>query len=193
MPLLFGWVLLRRVFREASWLALIPGAVVAGLVALMAAVNELRYFWEMRIAVWTAYKLLLALTLAIVVALPRRAPRLMLPGCASRPWNVCLLAAGALAVGVYFGIPAFNGYLNDAWWYHYPAAVQIQNVERFPLTHVFALDDPLYYHPGPDILAACASFLLDVPVATAWALLIVVLAPSTFLLSFALMARLARN
>ena len=193
MPLLFGWVLLRRVFREASWLALIPGAVVAGLVALMAAVNELRYFWEMRIAVWTAYKLLLALTLAIVVALPRRAPRLMLPGCASRPWNVCLLAAGALAVGVYFGIPAFNGYLNDAWWYHYPAAVQIQNVERFPLTHVFALDDPLYYHPGPDILAACASFLLDVPVATAWALLIVVLAPSTFLLAFALMARLARN
>ena len=193
VPVLFGWVLLRRVFREAHWLALIPGGVVVGLAALMTAVNELRFFYEMRIAVWSAYKLLLALTLLLIVFLPRRPVRLRLPGCIDRRWKLSLVVAGALAAGVYFGIPAFNGYLNDAWWYHYPAAVQIQTIEHFPLSHVFAVDDPLYYHPGPDILAACFSFLFEIPVAKAWALLIVLLAPCAFLLAFALVARLSRN
>lgn len=193
VPPLFGWVLLRRIFREANWLALAPGAVVAGLVALMALVNELRFFWEMRVAVWTAYKLLLAFTLALVFTKLPQAPRLRLPGCVSRPWKLLLVMAGACGAGCYYDIPAFKGYLNDAWWYHYPAAVQIQNVELFPLRHVFALDDIHYYHQGPDILAACWSFLLELPVQTAWALNIVILAPCAFLLAFALIARLSRN
>ena len=193
VPVLFGWVLVRRVFREASWLALLPGAVVVGLASLMAILNELRYFYEMRIAVWSAYKLLLALTLMVIVALPRRLPQLRLPGCVNQRWKILLVAAGTIAVGIYYGIPAFNGYLNDAWWYHYPAAVQIQNIEHFPLTHVFALDDPLYYHHGPDILAACCSFLLELPVPTAWALNVVILAPCAFLLAFAFATRLTRN
>lgn len=193
VPPLFGWVLLRRVFREANWLVLIPGAVVLGLAALMATVNELRFFWEMRIAVWSAYKLLLVMVLMMIVTLPRPPPRPRLPGCVGRPWKLWLIVAGAVCVGIYFGIPAFGGYLNDAWWFHYPAAVQIQTVERFPLNHVFSLDDPLYYHYGPDVLAACWSFLLEQPVQIAWALNIVILAPCAFLLAFALGTRLARN
>ena len=193
VPLLFGWVLLRRMFREASWLALLPAAVVVGLATLMAIVNELRFFYEMEIAVWSAYQFLLALTLVIVIAQPRRAPRLRLPGCVDRPWKLWLVIAGMAAVTIYYGIPAFHGYLNDAWWYHYPAAVQIQTIEHFPLTPVFAVDDPLYYHPGPDILAACWSFLLEKPVQFAYALSIVILVPCAFLLAFALLARLARN
>ena len=193
VPVIFGWVLLRRVFREANWLALVPGAAVTGFVALMAMVNELRFFYEMRIAVWSAYKLLLALALIIIVAQPRGTGRLRLPGCVNRSWKLLLAVAGTICVGFYYGVPAFHGYLNDAWWYHYPAAVQIQNIERFPLPHVFALDDPLYYHPGPDILAACWSFLLELPVQTAWAFTVTSLAPCAFLLAFALMARLTRN
>ncbi len=193
VPVLFGWALLRRVFREANWLALIPGAVVVGLAALMAAVNELRFFYDMRIAVWSAYKFLLALSLVLVVALPRRIPPPRLPGCVDRPWKLWLVIAGTVAVAFYYGIPAFQGYLNDAWWYHYPAAVQIQNLERFPLPNIFSLDDPLYYHHGPDILAACWSSLLDRPVQASFAINIVIFAPCAFLLSFALLSRLARN
>ncbi len=193
VPLLFGWTLLRRVFREANGLAVAAGAVAMGLVGLMSIVNELRFFWEMPVAVWSAYKLLLVLTLVIVLTQRRRPPRLRLPASARSPWKLAVVTSGFFCVGIYYGIPAFNGYLNDAWWYHYPAAVQIQTIEHFPLTHVFALDNPLYYHPGPDILAAVLSFLLELPVQQAWAVLIVVLAPVTFLLAFALMTRLSRS
>lgn len=193
VPVLFGWVFLRRIFREGSLSALIPGAVVVGLAALMVVVNELRFFWEMRIAVWFAYKLLLAATLAMIVTRTRPAPFPRWPRCLSRPWAAALLLAATVGVTCYYGIPAFHGYLNDAWWYHYPAAVQIQDLERFPLPHVYALDDPLYYHHGPDILSACWSFLLEIPVQTACALNIAILAPCAFLLAFALLARLSRN
>ena len=193
VPPLFGWVLLRRAFREAGWLTLLPGAVVVGLAALMATVNELRFFWEMRIAVWSAYKLLLAATLALLVMRARPVPTPRLPSCLDRAWKLALLVAATAGVTVYFGIPAFNGYLNDAWWFHYPTAVQIQTIERFPLSYVFAPDDPLYYHYGPDILTACWSFLLERPVQTASALNIVILAPCAFLLAFSLGTRLSRN
>ena len=193
VPPLFGWTLLRRVFREANLLAVIPVAIVVGLTSLMAIVNELRFVCEMGTAVWFAYKVLLALTLVVIVVCPRRPPSLRCPGCGNSSWKLLLLASGAVVVGVYYGIPAFHGYLNDAWWYHYPAAVQIQDVERFPLAHVFALDDPLYYHYGPDILAACWSFLLEKSVQTAWGLNIVIFAPCAFLLAFALVERISRN
>jgi hypothetical protein len=193
VPPLFGWVLLRRVFREANLLALVPGAVVTGWAALMAAVNETRYFAEMGTAVWFSYKLLFALAALGLVVRPRPGPRPRLPGCTGRGWQLALLAAGAAGIAVYFGLPAFGGFLDDAWWGHYPAAVQIQTVERFPLSHMFAVDSPLYYHQGPDILAACWSYLLDRPVPTGFAINIVVLAPCAFLLSFALLARLARS
>lgn len=193
VPFIFGWALLRRVFRESSWLALIPGSFIAGMAAVMATVNELRFFFDMRLATWFAYKLLLLLSLLLGVTLRQRAPRVQLPGCTRRPWQVSLLALGAGLVALYYGIPAFAGFLNDAWWHHYPSALQIQNVERFPLNHVFALDGPLYYHHGPDILAATWSFLLEIPVQKSWALYVTLLAPCSFLLAFALLARLARS
>jgi len=108
-------------------------------------------------------------------------------------WKVGLLLLGTIAVGFYYGIPAFRGYLDDAWWGHYPAAVQIQTVERFPLHHMFAVDSPLFYHQGPDILAACWSYLLDRPAQIGFAFNIVILAPCAFLLAFGLLTRLARN
>jgi hypothetical protein len=67
------------------------------------------------------------------------------------------------------------------------------DVERFPLNHVFALDGPLYYHHGPDILAAVWSFLLEINVQKSWALYVTLLAPCSFLLAFALLSRLSRN
>ena len=193
VPALFGWVVLRRIFREISWVALVPGSFVIGYVALMAAVNELRFGFEMGPAVWFAYKALLALALILIVSLPTRAARPRLPGCIDRGWKLVLLGLGAVTTGFYYGIPALSGYLNDAWWYHYPATVQIMNIEHFPLTHVFAVDGPLYYHYGPDLLSACWSFLLEQPVQTGCALNIILFAPCAFLLAFALLARLARN
>ena len=193
VPPLFGWVVLRQVFREANWLALLPGSVLIGLAAVMATMNEFRYFAEMGVAVWSTYKFLFALAVVAMLALPRRARRPRLPGCVDRGWKLLLLALAAVGVGFYYGVPAFGGYLNDAWWGHYPAAVQIQTTEKFPLSHMFALDGPLFYHHGPDILAACWSYLLDRPVQTGFALNIAILAPCAFLLAFALLARLARN
>ena len=192
VPFLFGWVLLRRVFHEANWLTLLPAAVITGAVAVMAIVNELRFTMEMHPALWFTYKLLLGLTLLMLVALRGPGPA-RLPGSADRPWQLALLGLGAVAVAVYYGIPAFNDYLNDGWWYHYPAAVQIQTAEFFPLHGVFAVDETLYYHYGPDILAAAWSSLLDRPVQTGFALNIVVFAPCAFLLAFSLLSRLTRN
>jgi hypothetical protein len=193
VPPLFGWVVLRRLFREANWLVLVPGSVLIGLAALMATMNEVRYFAEMGVAAWFTYKALFAGALLILVAQRQRSARPRLPGCIDRPWKLPLLGLAAVSVGFYYGVPAFGGYLNDAWWGHYPAAVQIQTTEHFPLNHMFAVDGPLFYHHGPDILAACWSYLLDRPVQLGFALNIVILAPCAFLLAFALVSRLARN
>ena len=194
IPTLFGWVLLRRVFRESNWLVLVPGGFIVGVAGLMAAVNELRFWFAMNVATWFAYKLLLALTLLIALAVPMRPnTRPKLPGCVNRGWQLALVLVGALAVAVYFGIPAHGGFLNDAWWHHYPSAVHIIDIERFPLIHTFALDGTLYYHHGPDIVAAVWSFLLDLSVQKSWALYVTVLAPCSFLLAFALLSRLTRN
>ena len=193
VPWLFGWVLLRRIFREASWVALVPGAMIGGHATLMALMNELRFAFEMRPAAWFAYKLLLVLTLALLFFRPRAAPRARLPGCVAHHWMLWLLGVGAIGTAFYFGIPALSGYLDDAWWFHYPAVVQIQDSGLFPLNHVFALDDPLYYHLGPDLLVATWSYLLDLSVQTAWGVYVAILAPCSFLLAFALLARLCRS
>jgi hypothetical protein len=192
VPTLFGWVFLRRGFREANWMTLCPGAVVTGMAALMAIANELRFFFEMRLALWTTYKILLLLTLLMAV-LPSRPPWPRFPRSVKAPWKLFLISIGALCAAAYFGIPAQQGILNDAWWFHYPTSLQIQAVERFPLFHVFAPDTPLFYHYGPDIIAAAWSFLLEIPVQSAFAIYIIILAPCTFLLAFALIERLARN
>jgi hypothetical protein len=193
IPSLFGWVVLRQVFRETNWLALLSGSVLIGLAALMATMNEVRYFAEMGPAAWFTYKILFGLAILLMVVLPRRARRPRLPGCVDRGWKLILLLLATIAVSFYYGVPAFGGYLDDAWWGHYPAAVQIQTTEKFPLSHMFALDGPLFYHHGPDILAACWSYLLDRPVQIGFALNIAILAPCAFLMAFALLARLARN
>ena len=193
VPFLFGWVALRRIFRESSLVALLPGAVIVGLASLMALVNELRFFCGMGLSVWVAYKVLLVLALILHFAVPTRSVSVGFPLCVARPSRLILLAAATLGVALFFGIPALSGYLNDAWWYHYPAAVQIQNTERFPLYHVFAVDTPLYYHYGPDILSAIWSFELNISVQTACALNVLILAPSAFLLGFALVCRISHN
>jgi hypothetical protein len=193
VPWLFGWVLLRRIFREANWVALVPGAMIGGHATLMALVNELRFAFEMRPAAWFAYKLLLVLTLLLLFFRPRQVPRARLPGSVDRRWKWLLVGLGAVGTAVYFGIPAMSGYLDDAWWFHYPAVVQIQDSGLFPLNHVFALDDPLYYHLGPDLLVATWSYLLDLSAPTAWGLYVAILAPCSFLLAFALLVRLCRS
>ena len=179
VPAVFGWILLRRVVREQDLSVLVPGSVVAGFAGLMTLINELRYWLEFGPATWFAYKLLIAATLALLIG--TRAPRsrpLLRPDVRA-PWKIALALAGAAVTAVYFGIPASAGFLNDAWWGHLPIAQQIQTVERFPLTHPFALDDPLYYHFGPDILAATWSHLLDMSVARGFALNIMVFSAMT--------------
>lgn len=193
VPALFGWTVLRRVVREYDLAVLVPGSVVAGFAAVMVLVDELRYWLEFGPAAWFAYKLMLIATLGLVICTrkPRRRP--FLRPDARAPWKIALTLVGAMVTGVYFGIPATAGFLNDAWWGHLPLAVQIQTAERFPLPHPFALDDPLYYHFGPDILAAAWSHLLIVPVARGFALSIIWLTPASFLLGFALALRISKQ
>jgi hypothetical protein len=193
VPIFFGWVLLRRVVREHDLVILIPGAVIVGFVTLMALVNELRCWLEMNMAVWFAYKILLIGSLAVLVATrpPRKPP--MLPQAANSKWRIALVGTGTVLTGFYFGIPAWHGFLNDAWWFHYPVAVQIQDAAHFPLSAAFATDDPLYYHPGPDILASSLAYLLSIPVQQGFALTTSILAPATFLIVFGFASRISRS
>jgi hypothetical protein len=193
VPAFFGWVLLRRVVREHDPLLLAAGAPVLGFTTLMVLMNELRYWLEMAPAAWFAYKAMLVASLAIFV-LARKTKRPLILAAAGRGGiRLGVVLAGTAITAVYFGLPAFRGFLNDAWWFHYPMAVQIQTTAHFPLHHPLAIDDPLYYHFGPDILAATWAYLLDQPVAVGFALNIVWFAPAAFLLSYALVLRLSRH
>lgn len=192
VPAFFGWVVLRRVGREHDWLVLIPGSVVVGAAALMALMNELRYWLEMSLATWFAYKALLAGGLLLLLVTRRPwVPRLAVRR-GQRPW-LLLAALGAVVTACFFGVPAARGLLHDAWWFHYPAATLVQDLERFPLPAVFAHDDPLYYHFGPDILAATWSHLLGLPVASGFVVSIAVFSPASFLLAYALVLRSSRS
>jgi hypothetical protein len=193
VPALFGWVVLRHLVREHDILILIPGSIIVGLTALIVLVNESRYVLEMPQALWFSYKALFLSSL--VVRIFGREPRgkVMLHGLVDSHWRLWLVLAGTLTVGFYFGVPASSGFLDDAWWGHYPMAVQIQTIGHFPIPCPFAPDDPLYYHSGPDILASSLAFLLLMPVQQGFALTIAVLAPCAFLLIFALTLRLARS
>lgn len=193
VPCLFGWTVLRRLVREHDPLLLAAGASVLGFTTLMVLMNELRYWLEMAPAAWFAYKAMLAATLSILV-LSRKPRRPLIWPAAGRGWiKLGVVIAGTAMTAVYFGLPAFRGFLNDAWWFHYPMAVQIQTTAYFPLHHPLAVDDPLYYHFGPDILAATWAYLLDQPVAVGFALNIVWFAPAAFLLAYALVLRLSRQ
>ena len=193
IPIFFGWLVLRRAVREHDLAILVPGSVLVGFVSLMALMNELRFWLEMPAATWFAYKFLLALSLALLVfgRKPRSVP--ILGRGARSAWKVALVLFGTAVTAVYFGIPAFKGILNDAWWFHYPMATQMMTTEHFPLYHPLAMDDPLYYHFGPDILVSVWSFLLDCPVKTGYAIGIVCLAPLAFLLAFGLGLRVSKN
>jgi len=193
VPILFGWVVLRRIVREHDLAILVPGAPVLGFAALMVSVNELRTWLEAPAALSFAYELLLVSALAILIftRCPRHNP--LFPGRMRSGWKLALLATGAVVTGIFFGIPAHQGFLDDAWWGHYPMAVEIQTKAHFPLFPPFAPDDPLYYHIGPDIIAAALSSLLIIPVQAGYALLIAVFAPLAFLLAFGLTLRLSGN
>lgn len=191
VPVLFGWVVLQLIVRERDWMVLLPGSLILGVACLMVLVNELRHHLEMNLALWDAYKILLGATLLLVVVVRRRFRPPVLSRALRAPWKRLLLGAGAIFTAIYYGIPAFSGFLNDAWWSHYPMAIEIQTVARFPLHHIMALDDPLFYHYGPDIIAATWSFLLKITVQQSYALLIATMAPAIFLLAAALAARMA--
>jgi hypothetical protein len=193
VPCLFGWVLLRRVVREHDLLTLIPGAFVAGSLALMALLNELRFFLEMPVALWTSYKILLIATAAMAVfSRPVKRPVMIaLPGRGF--WPLARLAVAACFVGVYFGVPAAKGILNDSWWFHYPQTLFMQTTERFPMMHALAADEWLYYHYGPDLLAAAWSFLLEKSVPFAFALNVILFVPAALVLGYAVLLRLSRN
>jgi hypothetical protein len=193
VPAAFGWAVLRRIVGEMDLAVLLPGAVVGGLVSLAALVNELRFGLEMSTALWSAYQLLVAGTLLILIVGPRARGRAGWRGGPGRAWRMALVLGAAALVAVYFGIPAFRSYLDDAWWAHYPIGIQVQTAERFPLSRPFAPDVMLLYHIGPDIIAASLAFLLHLPIEKGFALLIVVFAPATFLLAFGLAQRLSRG
>lgn len=193
IPSAFGWLVLRRFVREHDWLVLVPGSFVAGLAALMTLVNEARHYLEMPVALWTVYRVLLGGILVILLgSRPPRAPATVRRD-GRRFWRLCLLAAGAVICGIYYGIPAWHGVLDDAWWGHYPIATEILTEERFPLHHIMALDHPLYYHYGPDIVAAAWSSLLGISVQRAYALMIICTGPAVFLLGTALVLRFSRR
>jgi|CZKI01.1.fsa_nt_gi hypothetical protein len=192
-PAFFGWVVLRRVVREHDWLVLLPGSVVIGCVALMATMNELRYWLEMSIGAWFAYKLLLAASFAILVFTRRPRFGLRLAGGVRRKLWAGLALTGTAMTALYFGVPAARGLLNDSWWFHYPAATLVEDLKYFPLPSVFAPDDPLYYHFGPDILAGTWAYLLDCPVQTGFAAVVCIFAPCAFLLGYALVLRGSRS
>lgn len=192
VPFFFGWVVLRRIVREHDWLVLIPGSVIVGAAALMTLMNELRYWLEMSLATWFTYKLMLiAAFLLLITCRPPRPPRLAVSR--SQLGWLGLAWLGAAISAVYFGLPTARGLLHDAWWFHYPAATLVQDLARFPLPAVFAHDDPLHYHFGPDILAATWSHLLNQPVAFGFMFNVVLFAPATFLLAYALVLRASRS
>jgi hypothetical protein len=192
-PIFFGWVLLRRLVHENDLLVLVPASIVVGSTTLMASMNELRYWLEMNVATWFAYKLLLAAGLFILVVTPPSRFPLQLAG-GGRRWLWALVALlGTLVTGLYFGIPAAHGFLNDSWWFHYPAATLVQDLRVFPIPSIFAPDDPLYYHFGPDILAATWAYLLDTTVQQGFIVSVYLFAPSAFLLGYALILRGSRS
>jgi hypothetical protein len=192
-PTVFGWLVMRRILREHYWMLLFPGSIVIGATALMGLVNELRYWLEMPVAAWFAYKCLILLSIALVLfTKPTRfGPRF--GGHRGNCIGPIVAAAGTLVTAFFFGLPAAHGILNDAWWFHYPAATLVQDINRFPLPSVFALDDPLYYHFGPDILAATWSSVLDLRVQTGFVISICIFAPAAFLLAYAVLLRACRS
>jgi hypothetical protein len=193
VPCVFGWTVLRRLAREHDPIILGGGAVVLGFTAVMVLVNELRYWLEMSPATWFTYKILLAATLVILVFSRKPGHDVALPKAGQGRVQLATVILGTIITAAYFSTPAFKGLLNDAWWFHYPMAVQIQTTAHFPLQHPMAIDDPLYYHFGPDILAATWAYLLDQPVAKGFALNVLWFAPATFLLSYGLVLRLSRQ
>lgn len=193
VPALFGWMVLRRVIREAELYTLLGGSLALGFVALMALMNELRFLFEMHLAVWFSYKLLLVGALLLAVFSRPTTPCPRFHPAANRWWQVTLILGGAVVCGLFFAIPAFQGLLHDAWWFHYPTAVHLQNLERFPVTAPFAPDDMLFYHFGPDLLAATWGTLLHLSIQDAFALSIAAFAPAGFLLACGLLLRLSRH
>ncbi len=193
VPACFGWVVLRRVVREHDWLVVVPGSVVVGGIALMAIMNELRYWLEMSFAAWFAYKFLLAAGITLLVVTRRPRWNLQLAGGASRKLWMLLAVCGTAVTALYFGLPAARGILNDSWWFHYPAATLVQDLKTFPLPSPFAPDDPLYYHFGPDILAGTWAYLLNGTVQVGFVVCICVFAPSAVLLAYALILRGCRS
>jgi hypothetical protein len=193
VPTFFGWAVLRRVLREHDWLVMLPGSVVVGGIALMAVMNELRYWLEMSSAAWFAYKILLAAGIGLLVLTRRPRHGLRLAGGPGRELWMYLALSGTAVTALYFGLPAARGILNDSWWFHYPAATLVQDLKTFPLPSPFAPDDPLYYHFGPDILAATWAYLLGCTVQAGFVALICVFAPSAFLLAYAVVLRGSRS
>ncbi len=189
-PALFGWMVLRRIVRENDRSILVGGSFVLGLATLMVVMNELRFFLEMKTAAEVTYKLLLLGALAIGAAKPGR--RFHVRSVYSWKW-MAGIAGATLFVGLFFGIPAFRGYINDSWWAHYPIAVRIQTIEHFPLNGIFSLDEPFYYHYGSDLLAATWSQLLNLSVQHSFAMSLALLPASGFLLAFGLVSRISRN
>lgn len=190
VPCGLGYLVLSRVIRESDIAILTGGSVALGLAMMMVLMNELRFLLPMDRALWFAYKglILAGLLLLVWTRQNKRLPR----ACAvqMRPrLLVCTLLGGAVFVSCFFGWPAFNGILHDAWWFHYPVATQIHTIERFPLHIPFGPDSKLYYHYGPDLLAATIAHAFDVPVAKGFAILIALCAGSGFILAYGLLRR----
>ncbi len=190
IPFLFGWSLLRLCVGENRVAFLVPASFLTGLAALVAVFNELRFFLPMNTSVWYAYKILGATALAPFWLRLAPQPPLHFPDFLKSPGRAVLFAALLATLTLFFGIPAFQPILNDAWWCHYLFSHSIQSIATFPIPPAFSPDDMVAYHYGPDILAAIWShvFCRDIPFG--YSLNIVVFVPLTFLAAFSLVERL---
>ncbi len=196
IPFLFGWIVLRTILQEGNLLLLIPGSIIIGCGALMLTVNELRFFLPFGKSLWFSYKLLVlvAVILLLAVKTPKRKSTLYIPETFRQWYKLALIGATAVVLATYFGVPAFQGVLNDGWWFHYPNAIAIQTIETFPPRQPFSPDSSgLYYHYGPGILAASWSFLLDQSVRIGYALNIIIFAPTAFLMAIALVNQVTQK
>lgn len=192
VPLGLGWLFARRILREDRVFAATPIASVSGLAFLILLVNCLRFFLSMGVALAMSYIVILLSAAAIYLfSAPCEKRAVLFSGESfSRIKGVALFAT-ALVLAVYFGVPSFMGILQDAWWCHYPLAVQILRADDFPLVMSFQPDTPLFYHVGPDLLASIWCHLMGLSVQDSFALNVVIFVPCIFLASFSLLYKLS--
>jgi len=186
LPIVLGWVVLRRIFSENKLHILIPGAILFGMMLVMGMLNEIRFFLNMKSSVHLLYFLVIASILSIIFLQPAKKQTIRMPLQWKKIWSLSILIGSTLFLCLYFGIPSSRGILNDAWWGHYPFAIDSRIKSLFPLNPAFSPWELLYYHYGPDLLAALWSWVFNLSTLHGFTLNLVLFTFITFLLVYAI-------